>query len=215
MKSHARYPGDQPIGDAADQVAPDGRVLARLTPSRNDIVTLAELGEHQRDVARIVLQIGVDRDDHIAPRVIDAGHQGGGLAGIAAKLNDLELRVMFGRGLEHLLRGVAAAVIDGDDLVAVVKPVELGDQPFEERRDALFLVVDRHHHGQLWPVEGGRGGRLLPHQEGHASDPVHRFEPLVCAGIARKPTGLITSIAGAKSDRAASRKNATLMLKNW
>ena len=53
--SHHEIAVAAPVGDAADEIPPDRRVLAVLTPTRNDIVTLAELGEHQRDVARIVL----------------------------------------------------------------------------------------------------------------------------------------------------------------
>jgi hypothetical protein len=71
--------------------------------------------------------------------MVDPGHQCRRLAGVAAELDDLKLRVMFGRGLERLLRGIPAAIIDRDDFVAVVQAVEFGNQRFEL---ASTLVVE-------------------------------------------------------------------------
>ena len=59
---------DQPVGDARRQLAGERRVLAVLAPAGDDVVALLELVEQARDVGRIVLEVGVHRDDDVAAR---------------------------------------------------------------------------------------------------------------------------------------------------
>jgi len=58
---------DEPVGDHARHLAADGLVLTVLSPARNDVVSLVELGQHGGDVGRVVLQVGVERDDDLRP----------------------------------------------------------------------------------------------------------------------------------------------------
>ena len=73
--------------------------------------------DHRRDVARIVLQIAVRRDDVAAARVREAGGKCRGLAEVAAEPNDSQPRVGPLQRRELRKRVVGAAVVDREDLV--------------------------------------------------------------------------------------------------
>jgi hypothetical protein len=54
---------------------------------------LGQSVEQAWNIGGIVLTIGVHRDDHVARAVLEAGHQGGRLAIVAAKVDNLNARV--------------------------------------------------------------------------------------------------------------------------
>ena len=84
---------------------------------------------------RVVLQVAVHGDQHLAAGVIDAGHHGRGLTGIAAELDEPQVRV-GARQLQAALEGlVLAAVVDEHDLGAQAeRPHGLADRLVEEMR---------------------------------------------------------------------------------
>src|SRR5436309_2964513 len=99
--------------------------------------------EEPRDVARIVLQVGVDRDDDPAARVLDAGGEGGGLAVVARQADDAEPRLARDEPDEALEAPVAAPVVDRDDLRRAAERIEHRAELGDERLQALRLVVER------------------------------------------------------------------------
>src|SRR6185295_4686859 len=93
---HARDARDDAVGGTADEVAPYCGVLAVGSPPGDDVITLIELFEQARNVGRIVLQIRVERNDYIATRVIEPGHEGRCLSEVAAKIENAKLWAPFG-----------------------------------------------------------------------------------------------------------------------
>ena len=93
------------------------RLLAVLAPAADDIVTLVEFAQDSFDILRVILQVGVNRDDNLAPRRVEAGRHRRRLAEIAAKMYDMPAAVARLHGVEQVKAAVLAAVIDGDDLV--------------------------------------------------------------------------------------------------
>ncbi|MHC2456271.1 hypothetical protein ACVMIX_002912 [Rhizobium leguminosarum] len=86
-------------GDAADQVvgAPGGdlaqeqAVLAVLAPADQEVeFTPFQLGDHRRNVLRVVLEVAVHRRDQAALGRVDAGLHGCGLTEVALQLDDPE-----------------------------------------------------------------------------------------------------------------------------
>ena len=59
-----------------------------LAPSADDVVSRGDLFQEQRDVVGIVLQIAVHGDDVLAAGMIETGGKAGGLAEVAAQLDD-------------------------------------------------------------------------------------------------------------------------------
>ena len=76
------------------------------------------------DVARIVLEIAVGRDDEAAARVREAGGERRGLSEVAPEADDAQPRVARLQRRQLLERLVRAAVVDDDDLVAAAEALE-------------------------------------------------------------------------------------------
>ena len=80
--------------------------MAVLAPAVDEVVAFVDLGEHRGDVFGVVLEVAVDRDDDVARGMFDAGAHRGGLAVVAAELDDAEARL----GLHELGELLARAV---------------------------------------------------------------------------------------------------------
>src|SRR5436305_50058 len=123
--------------------AAEPRVAPRPPPPVHHVHVAVERGQEPRDVARIVLQVGVDRDDDPAARVLDAGGEGGGLAVVARQADDAEPRLARDEPDEALEAPVAAPVVDRDDLRRAAERIEHRAELGDERLQALRLVVER------------------------------------------------------------------------
>ena len=84
----ARDLANETVGDEARKLAAHGLVLAVLAPAGDDVVPLVELLQHRGDVGRVVLQVGVERDDDAGARVVDAGGECRGLPVVATKAHE-------------------------------------------------------------------------------------------------------------------------------
>ncbi len=117
---------DDAVGDLRGQPPRERAILAVLAPAADQVAALRlHLLKHERDVVRVVLQIGVHQGDDRAVGVVNAGLDSGGLPEVAAQQHGAHrLRLRFGQGDDLLAAGVAAAVVHVDDLVAQRQPVE-------------------------------------------------------------------------------------------
>ena len=127
-----------------------GVVLAVLAPAGADVEALVELREQLGDVGGIVLQVAIHRDDDLAGGEIEAGHHRGGLAEIAAEMDDFHARDSRRRGASSDgLAAVVAAVIDENQLPRPAdRSHNLGDAPVEGREGLRFIIDwdgDRDH----------------------------------------------------------------------
>jgi hypothetical protein len=118
--------------------------VALASHAADVVVALVHLGEQPRNLLGRVLQIGVQRDDALAARALEARHDRHVLAEVAVEQH----HARHVRALRELLaqqrRGaVAAAVVDEDHLIAPAERIERRVQPREERRQPFFLVVHR------------------------------------------------------------------------
>ena len=132
-----------------DTIVAGARVAPLRLPARDEVEALVQLCEQARDLARVVLEVAVDRDDDLALGVREPGGEGGRLAEVAAQADDLRVR---GPGVEPRQRGeraVLRAVVDEDRLPGLAARLERGVQLVVEEGDASLLVVngddDRDH----------------------------------------------------------------------
>ena len=155
--------GDR-VEDARDDAPSPERVAALRFPARDEVEALVQLREQARDLARVVLEVAVDRDDDLALGVREPGGERGRLAEVAAQADDLRVR---GSGVEPRQRGeraVLRAVVDEDRLPGLAAGLERGLQLLVEEGDAPLLVVngddDRDHGSEpsRVPAIGGGGG---------------------------------------------------------
>ena len=76
-------------------------------------------GQEAGNLARVVLQVGVERHHQLAARGLEAGRQGRRLAEVAAKADAAHARIGGGQPADHLPRAVGRAVVDEDDVQVV------------------------------------------------------------------------------------------------
>src|ERR1700693_1637476 len=74
--------GHQPVGAARRKATQPEIVDAILAPAADDVVTLGNFLEEQRNVGGIVLQVAVHGDDVFAAGMVEAGSEAGGLSKI-------------------------------------------------------------------------------------------------------------------------------------
>ena len=87
-----------------------------MAPATHQVVALFDFGEQQGDVRRIVLQIAIEGDDHLAATGIESSGHGGCLAVVAAEQHRHEFGNFFAQLGQHGGRGVFGTVIHQDDL---------------------------------------------------------------------------------------------------
>ena len=73
-----------------------------LAPAVDEIVALIELRDHHRDVEGVVLQVAIQRDDHVALRVPDSRVHRRRLSIVAAEADDFHALVTRSQLLQYL-----------------------------------------------------------------------------------------------------------------
>ena len=118
VQLHAGQPADEPVEDArrADLVP---RIVADLLPAADAVEAAVDLGQEAGDFARIVLQVGIERDDQFARGRVKTGRESRRLAEIAAEANAAHARIGRRQPLDLGPRAVRRAVVDEDDLQIV------------------------------------------------------------------------------------------------
>ena len=150
---------DQPVGELRRQLAQPEAVLPLVAPAGDDVEVFRQQALHQaRDVARVVLQVAVHRDDDVAGGGVDAGLHRGGLAEVARELHHADVVAdRAGVAAQGGGRRVAAAVVDDDQLPGLWISRQRRLHGVDQRRGVLDLVVHRHHHRQAVGREQERG----------------------------------------------------------
>ena len=80
--------GHDGVGDARGKLAEQHVVNPLRAPAGDDVVTFFKLGQEGGHFQRIVLQVAVHGEDELAFGVVEAGGQRGGLAEVAAQLDN-------------------------------------------------------------------------------------------------------------------------------
>ncbi len=94
------------------------------------------------NLRRIVLQVGVHREDDLTPRHLESGDERRRLAEVAAETNDMDARIALMQRAQRLKRAVPAAVVDEDDFPGLPHAFKLVAEALVEQHDALDLVED-------------------------------------------------------------------------
>ena len=150
-----RHPADHRVCDLRGNLAEHDAVFAVLPPAGDEVEAFVELRDHRGDVARVVLHVGVHRDDDRRRDVAEPRVESSGLPAVAPKEDALEVRAIGGEPLEQLLGAVAARVVDRDDLVRLAPLLHHLVDLVEERLDVLDLVVDRENDAYFRGRHGG------------------------------------------------------------
>ena len=145
MDVDAAQLGHEPVGAARGEAAQPEIIDAILAPAADDVVALGNFFEEQRNVGGIVLQVAVHGDDVFAAGVVESSGEAGGLAKIAAQLDDGHAAVDGGNLAQQRERAVDRAVIDQHHLEGLAARFHHGLKPRVEVGDVLLLVVERNY----------------------------------------------------------------------
>ena len=151
-KRHAADPADQEVGQPGREHAGQPGVLPVLPPAADDVIPLLELLDDSGNVARIVLQIGVERNNDPPPGPFEAGGQSRGLAEVPNEFQQVNPLVRPGQLLQLFDASVETAVIDEQNLAPGAPGAQDFFQRFIQRLQAFPFVEDGNYDGKF-----GRG----------------------------------------------------------
>ena len=135
-------------------------VLAVAPPAADDVVSLVDLLEEQRDVGRVVLEVAVHRHDDAPLRVVESGRHRRRLAVVAAQLDDLESRVVATRVAQA--RDTCRLVLPSSTTMTSNDTTESVQRLLEARAelvDVVFLVMDGDDDREVDRTGRARRGR--------------------------------------------------------
>jgi len=116
-------------------------------------------------VLRIVLQIGIQRDDDFAARSLHPGPHRGGLTAIVLEPQSANARVGGRDFLEDLPGVILAAIVRDDDFVSAVQWRDGIADGFDQRAQIVLLVVAGNDKGKFrrfghsYLIETGKRGK--------------------------------------------------------
>src|SRR3954454_20659900 len=90
----------------------------------------------------ITAEVGVNDDDGVAGRFVEARRDGGLLSEVTCETEHGEAGVFIGPGVEQVEGFVGAAVVDEEDLSIAAEGGEAGGHPLAEEREGSSLVED-------------------------------------------------------------------------
>ena len=149
---------DQPRGILAEKrVLPVEPVSAHVVEARVDFL------QQLRNFLGRILQVGVERHDHVAAHAFERRHDRHVLAVVAVEIDHARhVRPRRVLRLQESKRTVRTAVVGENDFVAAPECIEHRIQAREQRRQVQLLVVDRDDdrngnsrrgaHGVRWGV---------------------------------------------------------------
>lgn len=128
----------------------DERILPVLLPPAHQVgALLVEGAQEARDLSRVILEVGVHGEHHLASGNLEARLERGRLAELATELDQHHLGIGSDQLPAQCDRAIGAAVVDHDDLVG---PPELGQHPGQlliQLRQAFLLVQNGDDDGDI------------------------------------------------------------------
>jgi len=118
-----------------------------FAPAADDVVALFKFGEEVGDLVGIVLEIAVHGEDEVALGVVEAGGKGGGLAEVAAELDDENAAVDGGDLFKQAVGPVAGTIVDEDQFEGFADLFHHGLETVVEGGDVFFFVMERNNDG--------------------------------------------------------------------
>ncbi len=91
-------------------------IVAHLFPSADDVQAGGDRRQKAGDLARVVLQVGVERHHELAARGPKTGTEGGGFAKISPEPQAADSRIFDGQAANLPPRTVGRAIIDENQL---------------------------------------------------------------------------------------------------
>src|SRR5665213_1235835 len=114
---------------------------ARLHTRAADAVEVFQRRQKFRQILRVILQIGVEREEIFAARGLETGEARRALAAVECKFLHADARVSRREFLEDFPGLVLAAIVGDDDLVGNLQRLDRRSDGLDEFAQIAFLVV--------------------------------------------------------------------------
>ena len=139
---HAGKLRHQPVR-ATRRNAPHHEIVdALFSPAADNVVALFQLFEEIWNLARVMLQIAIHREDEVSLRVVEAGGEGRGLSEIAAQLDDEDAAVYGSDLFQQFVTAIGRSVVDEHQLEAVSHWFHDGLEAVVHGGNVFFFVVE-------------------------------------------------------------------------
>ena len=146
LVAHADVRGG--LADHVEQArgaAAEPGILAVLAVAADHVVPVVDFRQQFGNLLRRVLQIGVERHDHLAAGALEGRHDRHVLAEVAVEVDHAHLfRALLVEIPQQCERIVAAAVVGKKDFVGLADPVEHRRQTRKQCRQVFLFVVHRY-----------------------------------------------------------------------
>ena len=160
VQPHAGDSSDQAVEDSTrERLVP--RVMTNRLPPADDVVPLGDRRQKARDLLRMILEIGVERQHDLARCFAETGGQRRRLAEIASQADRRHPRIARRQRLDRFPAPIGRAVVDQNDLeFDAVRRSRLAQLPMEGHQ-TLRLIEDRNHGRALHgPFPGRARGEI-------------------------------------------------------
>lgn len=114
-----------------------------FSPAADDIVALIQLLNDERNVLRIILQVGIQRNNDLSSRMLEAGSQRCCLAEVAGKKKCLNPGISGSQHLDGVGTSIQTAVIDEDYLGAESQGIQHRFELLVEGIQVFLFVKNR------------------------------------------------------------------------
>jgi hypothetical protein len=122
----------------------DEAVAAILPPSAHDVEwTACERREHRLEARRVVLEVGVEREDVLAGGHLKSTREGRRLAEISPERVNPDAAVACRQRLQRLQGSIRRSIVHCDDFIRMSEPGHRLVDAGEQLAKALGLVVNR------------------------------------------------------------------------
>jgi len=159
VKAHPCRSAHGGVPDAARQhFVP--RVVAPALPSAHQVAAAIQGLQEAGDLRRVILEIGVHRDDDFPAGSPEARIEGRGLAEVPAEADPANPPVGLSLSADRLPSAVRAPVVDEDDLDIQFLGVGDGRDLPAELREAGLFVLGWDHKADQGADSGGRSRRF-------------------------------------------------------
>src|SRR5579885_3087103 len=137
----------EPIGAARWDFSQPEVIDTVFAPTADNVVTLAELSQEQRNVSLVVLEVPIHGDDILASAMREPSGQGRSLSEVATQLHDRDMRIDERKFLQQLVAQIRTAIINKYELIGSACALHDRMQLVVELGDVIFLVMERNNDG--------------------------------------------------------------------
>lgn len=134
--------------------------MSFLLPAGDKVISFFQALLESRDLCRVILKIGIHRDDDVSLGLFETDREGRGFPVVAAETDDLYVPIMALDVAQELERAIVAPVVDKEQLVANIHSPDGRSKLLMKFPEGFFFVVEWYDNRKIHPA-GRNTSRLM------------------------------------------------------